>query len=256
MAGTSIVAGQAEPALRARPPACRRQVQRGALRRHHGDAVRQRSRRDAPKIWRSPRISCRGSTPHGGTEMLPALKVALKDASPNDTSRLRQVVFLTDGAVGNEDAALRGDRQPCRPFAPVHRRHRLGAQQLFHAARGRARPRDLHRDRLRGAGARAHERALRQAREAGHGWAQGRMAQRDERRSLARSPPRSLCRRAGRALCQGERDERRAALVRHVRRQAVDGGVADLRRYRRRRGRQAVGPQQDRLARGQGSMAT
>ena len=38
----------------------------------------------------------------GGTEMLPALKVALKDASPNDTTRLRQVVFLTDGAVGNE----------------------------------------------------------------------------------------------------------------------------------------------------------
>lgn len=38
----------------------------------------------------------------GGTEMLPALKAALKDGSPNDTSRLRQVVFLTDGAVGNE----------------------------------------------------------------------------------------------------------------------------------------------------------
>ncbi len=38
----------------------------------------------------------------GGTEMLPALKAALKDTSPNDTTRLRQVVFLTDGAVGNE----------------------------------------------------------------------------------------------------------------------------------------------------------
>ncbi len=38
----------------------------------------------------------------GGTEMLPALKAALKDAAPSDTSRLRQVVFLTDGAVGNE----------------------------------------------------------------------------------------------------------------------------------------------------------
>ena len=38
----------------------------------------------------------------GGTEMLPALKAALKDANPSDTSRLRQVVFLTDGAVGNE----------------------------------------------------------------------------------------------------------------------------------------------------------
>jgi Ca-activated chloride channel family protein len=39
----------------------------------------------------------------GGTEMLPALKAALIDATPGDTTRLRQVVFLTDGAVGNED---------------------------------------------------------------------------------------------------------------------------------------------------------
>ena len=38
----------------------------------------------------------------GGTEMLPALEAALKDATPEDTSRLRQVVFLTDGSVGNE----------------------------------------------------------------------------------------------------------------------------------------------------------
>jgi len=38
----------------------------------------------------------------GGTEMLPALQAALKDANPNDASRLRQVVFLTDGSVGNE----------------------------------------------------------------------------------------------------------------------------------------------------------
>jgi Ca-activated chloride channel family protein len=38
----------------------------------------------------------------GGTEMLPALVAALKDATPGDTTRLRQVVFLTDGSVGNE----------------------------------------------------------------------------------------------------------------------------------------------------------
>lgn len=36
----------------------------------------------------------------GGTEMLPALAAALKD--PAEPGRLRQVVFLTDGAVGNE----------------------------------------------------------------------------------------------------------------------------------------------------------
>jgi len=51
----------------------------------------------------------------GGTEMLPALEAAL--AGERESSMLRQVVFLTDGAVGNEDAILRlidesvGDRR-------------------------------------------------------------------------------------------------------------------------------------------------
>ena len=40
----------------------------------------------------------------GGTEMLPALKAALSDRTPGDTSRVRQVVFLTDGAISNEKA--------------------------------------------------------------------------------------------------------------------------------------------------------
>lgn len=40
----------------------------------------------------------------GGTEMLPALEIAL--AGERSASILRQVVFLTDGAVGNEDAIL------------------------------------------------------------------------------------------------------------------------------------------------------
>ena len=39
---------------------------------------------------------------NGGTEMLPALKAALADATPTDQSHVRQVIFLTDGAVGNE----------------------------------------------------------------------------------------------------------------------------------------------------------
>jgi len=51
----------------------------------------------------------------GGTEMLPALKIAL--AGEAESSLVRQVVFLTDGAVGNEDEILRwvhdklGDRR-------------------------------------------------------------------------------------------------------------------------------------------------
>jgi Ca-activated chloride channel family protein len=51
----------------------------------------------------------------GGTEMLPALKIAL--AGDRESPLVRQVVFLTDGAVGNEDEILRlvhdkvGDRR-------------------------------------------------------------------------------------------------------------------------------------------------
>jgi Ca-activated chloride channel family protein len=51
---------------------------------------------------------------NGGTMMLPALEAALTQQSP-DESLLRQVVFITDGAIGNEQqlfesiARLRGD---------------------------------------------------------------------------------------------------------------------------------------------------
>ncbi|MEM8987440.1 MAG: marine proteobacterial sortase target protein [Pseudomonadota bacterium] len=41
-------------------------------------------------------------TADGGTEMLPALRAALVDAAPADDERVRQVIFLTDGAIGNE----------------------------------------------------------------------------------------------------------------------------------------------------------
>ena len=50
----------------------------------------------------------------GGTEMVPAMRAALNDAADGDSSLLRQVVFLTDGAIGNEQqlfdtiTALRG----------------------------------------------------------------------------------------------------------------------------------------------------
>jgi Ca-activated chloride channel family protein len=50
----------------------------------------------------------------GGTEMVPAMKAALTDRRDADEGTLRQVVFLTDGEIGNEQqlfdaiAALRG----------------------------------------------------------------------------------------------------------------------------------------------------
>jgi Ca-activated chloride channel family protein len=50
----------------------------------------------------------------GGTEMVPAMRAALTDTANTETDHVRQVVFLTDGAIGNEQqlfetiAAMRG----------------------------------------------------------------------------------------------------------------------------------------------------
>ena len=50
----------------------------------------------------------------GGTEMVPAMRAALTDSSAATPAMVRQVVFLTDGAIGNEQqlfetiAAMRG----------------------------------------------------------------------------------------------------------------------------------------------------
>jgi len=61
----------------------------------------------------------------GGTEMLAPLKAALADPHPED-GRVRQVVFLTDGAVGDED----------RIFAAIHAN--LGRSRLFMVGIGSA----------------------------------------------------------------------------------------------------------------------
>jgi Ca-activated chloride channel family protein len=44
----------------------------------------------------------RGLSADGGTEMLPALEDALRNQGSAATGALRQIVFLTDGAIGNE----------------------------------------------------------------------------------------------------------------------------------------------------------
>lgn len=62
----------------------------------------------------------------GGTVMLPALNAALRDPNPEDAERVRQVVFLTDGAIGNE-AEL---------FAAIERN--LGRSRLFPVGIGSA----------------------------------------------------------------------------------------------------------------------
>jgi Ca-activated chloride channel family protein len=58
-----------------------------------------------------------GLSADGGTDMLPALRQALK--SPQDPTRLQQIVLITDGQVGNEDEL----------FELLH--HRLGSRRVF-----------------------------------------------------------------------------------------------------------------------------
>jgi len=56
----------------------------------------------------------RGLEANGGTEMLPALKAALADAATvGDASTVRQIIFLTDGDISNEEemaAAIAADK--------------------------------------------------------------------------------------------------------------------------------------------------
>jgi Ca-activated chloride channel family protein len=63
---------------------------------------------------------------NGGTEMLPALKAALVDRSGEDKDEVRQIVFITDGSIGNEDAL----------FAAIH--DGLGRSRLFTVGIGSA----------------------------------------------------------------------------------------------------------------------
>jgi Ca-activated chloride channel family protein len=53
-----------------------------------------------------------GLTAEGGTEMLPALKKALQPEG--DTNRLRQVIFITDGQIGNETELFQVVQQQLR----------------------------------------------------------------------------------------------------------------------------------------------
>ncbi len=63
---------------------------------------------------------------NGGTEMLPALRAALADNDRENTEEVRQVVFITDGAIGNEDQL----------FATIH--DDLGRSRLFTVGIGSA----------------------------------------------------------------------------------------------------------------------
>ncbi len=66
------------------------------------DALFERAMLAQPGYLERARRYISGLQAEGGTEMLPAMRLALDDSHPSGL--LRQVVFLTDGAVGNEHA--------------------------------------------------------------------------------------------------------------------------------------------------------
>ncbi len=73
------------------------------VRRLHGE-----SRRALPEAVAEAKRWVSGLQAGGGTEMLPALQAALEGAEAGaDGSGVRQVVFITDGGVGNEEALFR-----------------------------------------------------------------------------------------------------------------------------------------------------
>ena len=67
-----------------------------------------------------------GLNANGGTEMLPALKFAMRSNTEVENHRVRQIIFITDGAVGNEQAL----------FAEI--KNTLGQSRLFTVGIGSA----------------------------------------------------------------------------------------------------------------------
>ena len=146
------------------------------------------------RISRWPTGTSRRLRAEGGTEMLPALRQALD--GQEHPGRLRQVIFLTDGAVGNE----------AQLFAAIH--ERLGDSRLFTIGIGSAPNSHFMREAARlgrgtftyiGSTAEVKDRMVAlfaQARVAGADRRPPRARRRRGRRDRAGTDPRRLSRRA------------------------------------------------------------
>ncbi len=176
--------------------------------------------------------------------MKPALEAALtRDAAPGF---VRQVVFLTDGAVGNEGELIQLIRERLVRPPPVHDRHRLRAELVLPHQGGAIRPRDVH----------VHRRRARSRREDGRALHQARKPRADRHRHRVAGQDRGLAARAGRPL-RGRADRRRRADRcarrrrddhRTPRRRAVERERAAVGQRERAGHRRAVGAREDRGA--------
>jgi len=88
-------------------------------------ALFRRSQPASPEKLRSAQRFVDQLAASGSTEMLAAMQMALRDSS-DDAGRLRQVVFITDGSIGNE----------AQLFAAI--RQRIGRSRLFTVGIGSA----------------------------------------------------------------------------------------------------------------------
>jgi len=123
MAGASI--GQAKAALLLALDRLRPEDSFNIIRfASHTDALFQESLPAGPRALEMARLYVNALHPRGGTEMLPALRLALE--TPPVRGAVRQVTFITDGAVADED----------RLFGTIQ--EHLGAARLFTVGIGSA----------------------------------------------------------------------------------------------------------------------
>jgi Vault protein inter-alpha-trypsin domain/von Willebrand factor type A domain len=184
----------------------------------------------------------------GGTEMVPAMQAALTDNAAGDANTVRQVVFLTDGAIGNEQqlfdtiTAMRG-RSRVFMVGIGSAPNTFLMTRAAELGRGAFTPYRFGR-----AGRGADARPVRQARKS-RGDGPCREILRGHRRPRAGGDPRPLSRRAA-----GSRGETRHAqgLGRDQgpdRRPALGRDACPGERRRRQGSLQAVGAAQDRQRR-------
>jgi sortase len=182
----------------------------------------------------------------GGTEMVAALKFALDGAST--PGYLRQVIFMTDGGVSNEEELFRLIATRLGESRLFTGRHRLGAQRPLHDQGRAVRPRHLHLRGQRAGSEREDDAALRAHRGAGAARRDAALVRRHADADLSRARARPLPGRARRRLRRRRFVRAHRDRLRHARQPTLERGAHSCQRLGRR-GR-PLGQGEDRLPHG------
>ena len=186
MGGASIDQAKAALTLALAPAHVRRHLQRHPLQPPHRQSLRRAAAGERGRTCGRPSAYV-GGHPRGRRHRDARRRSSARSTPTEGAGRLRQVIFLTDGAVGNES----------RLFEAI--RERLGDRRLFtigigsapnsHFMREAARlgPRDVHLHRQPGRGAGQDGRAVPQGRVPGGGRYHAGAGRRRRRRAAARA---------------------------------------------------------------------